>query len=46
MYRRISHYIFRTKITLKDGTVLRAKDYGLRAFKIPVYEDGSLETNF
>ena len=27
-------YIFRTKRTLKDGTVIYAKDYGLKAFKI------------
>ena len=27
-------YIFRTKITLKNGTVLCAKNYGKKAFKI------------
>lgn len=27
-------YIFRTKRTLKDGSVIYAKDYGLKAFKI------------
>lgn len=27
-------YIFRTTITLKDGTKLHAKDYGKRAFRI------------
>ena len=27
-------YIFRTKITLKNGTVLDAKNYGKKAFKI------------
>ena len=27
-------YIFRTKRTLKDGTVIYARDYGLKAFKI------------
>ena len=27
-------YIFRSTITLKNGTVLYAKDYGKRAFKI------------
>lgn len=27
-------YIFRTSITLKDGTKIYAKDYGKRAFRI------------
>lgn len=27
-------YIFRSKITKKDGTVIYAKDYGKRAFRI------------
>lgn len=27
-------YIFRSSITLKDGTKIYAKDYGKRAFKI------------
>ena len=29
-----SRFIFRATIRLKDGTVLHAKDYGKRAFKI------------
>ena len=31
-------YIFRPYITKKDGTKIYAKDYGLRAFRIPVYD--------
>lgn len=27
-------YIFRSSITLKDGTKIYAKDYGKKAFKI------------
>lgn len=27
-------YIFRATITLKNGTVLHAKDYGKKAFRI------------
>ncbi len=27
-------YIFRTSITLKDGTKIYAKDYGKKAFRI------------
>lgn len=46
MYRRVVRYIFTTKIVRRDGTVLYAKDYGLKAFRIPVYDDGSLETDF
>ena len=37
--KRVRYYIYRTKITLKDGTVLYAKQYGIRAFRIPVYEE-------
>lgn len=37
--RRVRYYIYRTKITLKDGTILYAKQYGKRAFRIPVYEE-------
>lgn len=33
----VDHYIYRTKITLRDGTVIYAKNYGLKAFRIPVY---------
>lgn len=29
-------YIFRATITLKDGTKIYAKDYGKRAFRIPI----------
>ncbi len=29
-------YIFRPYITKKDGTKVYAKDYGLKAFRIPV----------
>lgn len=29
-------YIFRPYITLKDGKIIYAKDYGLRAFRIPL----------
>ena len=32
-------YIYRTKIRLKDGTILYARDYGKKAFRIPIYED-------
>ena len=31
-------YIFRSHITKKDGTKVYAKDYGLKAFRIPVYD--------
>lgn len=32
-------YIYRTKIRLKDGTVIYAKDYGKKAFKIALYDN-------
>lgn len=32
-------YIFRTKRTLRDGTVIYARDYGLKAFKIWIGPD-------
>ena len=31
-------YIFRPYITKKDGTKVYASDYGLKAFRIPVYD--------
>ena len=31
-------YIFRSHITKKDGTNVYAKDYGYKAFKIPVFD--------
>jgi hypothetical protein len=34
-----SGFIFRPWITLPNGTVLVAKHYGLRAFKIPVADN-------
>lgn len=34
--RQVAYYIFRTKITVK-GVTLYAKDYGYKAFRIPVY---------
>ncbi len=36
--RRILYYIFRTWVTRKDGTRDYARDHGLKAWKIPVYE--------
>lgn len=33
------YYIYRTKIRLKDGSILYARDYGKRAFRIPIYDD-------
>ncbi len=30
------HYVYRASIKLKDGTVIYAKAYGKRAFRIPV----------
>lgn len=32
-------YIFRTSITLKDGTKIYAKDYGKKAFRIWIGPD-------
>lgn len=32
-------YIFRTSITMKDGTKIYAKDYGKKAFRIWVGSD-------
>ena len=32
-------YIFRASITLPDGTVLYAKKFGKRAFRIPISPD-------
>ena len=29
-------YIFRASVTLPDSTVIYVRDYGLKAFKIPV----------
>tara|TARA_Y100000310_G_C20321497_1_gene640928 strand:+ start:24 stop:146 length:123 start_codon:yes stop_codon:yes gene_type:complete len=37
--RKIKGYIFRASRTLKDGTVIYARQYGKRAFRIPVYEE-------
>lgn len=34
-------FIYRTKIRLKDGTVIYAKDYGKKAFKIALYDDSA-----
>ncbi len=36
--RRIVGFIFRAWRYSKDGTQLWAKDYGLKAWKIPIYE--------
>ena len=36
--KKICGYIFRTWITTKDGKCMFAKDYGHKAWKIPVYE--------
>lgn len=35
--KQIAYFIFRAKITIR-GIVYYAKDYGKRAFKIPVYK--------
>lgn len=32
-------YIFRSYITLRNGTRLYAKSFGYKAFRIPVYAD-------
>lgn len=34
--RQNGDVIFRASITTKDGRVIKASDYGLRAFPIPV----------
>ena len=34
--RRVAYYIFRTTMKV-NGVVLYAKDYGLKAFRIPIY---------
>jgi len=34
--RSVAYYIFRSKMTV-NGVTLYAKDYGLRAFRIPIY---------
>ena len=34
--RPVAYYIFRTKITV-NGVTLYARDYGLKAFRIPIY---------
>jgi len=36
MQNKKIYYIFRSSITLKNGQKIYAKDYGLKAFKIPV----------
>ena len=35
--REVLYYIYRATMTV-NGVLLRAKDYGKRAFKIPVYK--------
>jgi len=35
--KRPHHYIFRASITIK-GVTYYAKDYGLKAFRIPIYK--------
>jgi hypothetical protein len=37
-HRRIVGYIFRTWVTRKDGKRDYAKDHGLKAWRIPVFE--------
>ena len=34
--RQVAYYIFRSKIMVK-GVTLYARDYGYKAFRIPVY---------
>lgn len=36
MTKRKVRYIFRTTIRTRDGRILRASDYGLKAFKIAI----------
>ncbi len=35
--KKVKYYIFRTHITIR-GITYYVKDYGLRAFRIPIYE--------
>lgn len=35
-HRPVKYYIYRTKMTV-NGTTIYAKDYGLKAFRIPIY---------
>ena len=35
--KKVAYYIYRAQITV-NGVVRKAKDYGKKAFKIPVYE--------
>ena len=37
--RKPARYIFRTWRTSRDGTRLYAKDFGLKAWRIPIYAD-------
>ena len=37
--KRIVGYIFRASYMRKDGVRVYARDYGLRAFRIPIYAD-------
>lgn len=37
--RRPVRYIFRAWRTNRDGTRLYAKDFGLKAWRIPIYAD-------
>lgn len=37
--RRVQRYIYRPWVTQKDGTKKWARDYGKKAWRIPVYED-------
>lgn len=36
-YSRPHHFIFRASIT-RDGVTYKAKDYGHKAFRIPIYD--------
>jgi len=38
MEKKVLYYIFRATRTDKNGNVLYARNYGLRAWRIPVYE--------
>lgn len=35
--RKVKYYIFRTHVTIR-GVTYYAKDYGWKAFRIPIYE--------